>query len=106
MGGRSVAKKARISGADTISDLSASVHGFSDTVREALIPHSTSGLEATPRRKQRAIQRAQKVETYLGIDDLVAFINILEKDIESVDSYMVLSNDALRKRWVETKLGL
>ncbi|KAJ6606936.1 hypothetical protein B0H10DRAFT_1956732 [Mycena sp. CBHHK59/15] len=73
-GGGTVAKKARISGADAIRDLSASVHSFGDIVREVLIPHSTSGLEATLCRKQRAIQRAQKVETYLGIDNLVSIM--------------------------------
>ncbi|KAJ6545124.1 hypothetical protein B0H10DRAFT_2132666 [Mycena sp. CBHHK59/15] len=85
MGGGTVAKKARISGADAITDLSVSVHGFGDIVRKVLIPHSRD----LPQHRRP-----------------VSFINILEKDIELVDSYMVLCNDALRKRWVETKLGL
>ncbi|KAG6819327.1 hypothetical protein H0H93_012870 [Arthromyces matolae] len=64
-----------------------------------------SGLEATPRRKQKAIIRAQRLETgWLSDKEMVSFIGLLERDIAAVDSYEVLENDSLRKEWIRRKL--
>lgn len=81
---------------------------FGDTFREALIPSSAPGaMEPTPRRKQRAIDRAEKLEAvWLTDKQMVRLINIFRVDCQAVDAYMTVHKESLRKCWVATELGI
>jgi hypothetical protein len=50
------------------------------------------------------VARAQKLETWMSTPDLLAFVNILEKDMDVVTTYLALKGDDFRKVWVQDKL--
>ena len=101
-------KKARIStGALAISSLSTDVKGLSTALQNFLAPPpaSSSELERTPLRKQRAIIRAQELEkSWLSTRQLVAFVSVLSSSTDAVDTYTVLVDDLARKCWVRDRL--
>ncbi|KAF8060959.1 hypothetical protein FPV67DRAFT_1631942 [Lyophyllum atratum] len=101
----SAAKTPRLSaGAQGIADIGRSMGRFTEVLENVFAPTQT-GLEATPRRKQRAIGQAQELEDgWLSEDDLIKFIDVLEKDVAAVDTYLVLKKESLRKKWVRGKL--
>ncbi|KAJ7444158.1 hypothetical protein FB451DRAFT_1294444 [Mycena latifolia] len=105
---RPVVKKPRVSsGSAALAQLANSVTDVGDSIRVALAPADRGGLEATPRRVQRAIMRAQQLEAgWLTSQQLVAFINILENNTKAVNTYAVLMDESLRKSWIKNKLGL
>ncbi|KAF7371918.1 hypothetical protein MVEN_00049500 [Mycena venus] len=99
-------KKARGSGGPAaLSALASSISDVGESIRAALAPDDRSGLEATPKRKQNAIVRAQQ-ETWLPQEQLIRFINILRADTSAVDTYSVLHVDAIRKGWIRDLLGI
>ncbi|KAM5537002.1 hypothetical protein V8D89_009331 [Ganoderma adspersum] len=67
---------------------------------------SSQAVPPTPQRKQRAMQRAEKLETHLSIPKLVSLLNLFEKDVGAADAYLVIQGELLRKAWVDDKLNI
>ncbi|KAJ7480746.1 hypothetical protein FB451DRAFT_1238348 [Mycena latifolia] len=53
-----------------------------------------------------AIERAQTLETWLDDKSLVTFIEILERDQETSQTYNALHRGSVRAEWVRRKLGI
>ncbi|KAJ6549629.1 hypothetical protein B0H10DRAFT_2128274 [Mycena sp. CBHHK59/15] len=53
-----------------------------------------------------AVERAQRLESWLDDDSLVAFIELLEKDPEAAEAYAVIEREAVRVKWVRRKLEM
>ncbi|KAJ6549637.1 hypothetical protein B0H10DRAFT_2128347 [Mycena sp. CBHHK59/15] len=51
-----------------------------------------------------AVERAQCLESWLDDDSLVAFIELLEKDLGAAEAYTVIEREAVRVKWVQRKL--
>lgn len=66
-------------------------------------PPST-GVQSTPQRKARAVQRVQELETDLPQLDMLDLIDIFDKNQRHADTYNGLADDSLRKAWVARKL--
>ncbi|KAG6850244.1 hypothetical protein H0H93_015796 [Arthromyces matolae] len=97
---RTSQKRTRVaSDSQSLSNIHSSMCEFNTIFAESF-GNKKSGLEATPCRKQRAIIRAQKLETgWLSDSQLVSLIGLLKRDITAVDSYEVLESDGLQKGW-------
>ncbi|KAJ7933528.1 hypothetical protein B0H13DRAFT_2306634 [Mycena leptocephala] len=97
------AKKPRggAAGPAALSQLASSIADVGDSIRAALAPPDRGGMEATPRRKQRAILRAQQLEgDWLPEDQLVRFINILKGDTDAVDTYTLRIDFEFNPNWL------
>jgi hypothetical protein len=71
--------------------------------------YHTSALtvDMTPRRKQKAIDWAQKLEkSWLTTKQMVQLISIFKVSTEAVDAYMSIFDEEIRKGWVEGELGI
>ncbi|KAJ7789819.1 hypothetical protein B0H14DRAFT_3502547 [Mycena olivaceomarginata] len=100
-------KKMRGAGPAALTQIASSLSDVGDSIRAALAPPDSRGLEATPRRKMAAIVRAQQLESdWLPEDQMIRFIDILKSDKDAVDAYSVLGIPSLRKGWVRTQLGI
>ncbi|CAK5267040.1 unnamed protein product [Mycena citricolor] len=66
-------------------------------------PGGSSQNQPSPQRRRGAIQRAQQLETDLDDDDMVILIEILG-DVNKADTYSVLTNPAVRIRWVQKQI--
>ncbi|KAJ6626730.1 hypothetical protein B0H10DRAFT_1998348 [Mycena sp. CBHHK59/15] len=53
-----------------------------------------------------AVEHAQRLESWLDDDSLVAFIELLEKDPGAAEVYMVIEREAVRVKWVQRKLEM
>jgi hypothetical protein len=96
-------KKPRLSGqAVLLESIAQSMQGFNDVIRTAFAP---SGPD-TPRRRQEALKEAQRTEkSWLTRKQLLSLIQLLQKDNQAVETYMVLGED-VRKDWVCEQLDI
>lgn len=81
-------------------------HVFTSAMTTLLQPSTSSGLDATPKRKSRAMDRAQMLETWLDHPSLIRLLRVLETDSNAADAYLTLKNDSLRRAWVKDRLGI
>ncbi|GLB39525.1 hypothetical protein LshimejAT787_0700350 [Lyophyllum shimeji] len=83
----SSSKRGRTTGATAIEGLALSLGHFGDVIAKALAPvPSDAAVNAS--RRQDAILRAQVLEKWLTIHELLAFVNLLEKDTDAVAVYL------------------
>ncbi|KAJ7461180.1 hypothetical protein FB451DRAFT_1562992 [Mycena latifolia] len=68
-------------------------------------PAAQLAFQTTPHRKQDAIKRAQRLEKWLGLDNLVLFVELLRQDVSLVDTYNALEDDDLRVGWVKDQVN-
>ncbi|KAJ7725519.1 hypothetical protein DFH07DRAFT_970824 [Mycena maculata] len=80
-------------GPAALAQLAASV---SESLHSALGPQDCGGLATTPKRQMNAMLCAQQLETWLSLDNLAAFIEILEADVKVADTYNTLADEDLR----------
>src|ERR1700678_254470 len=59
-----------------------------------------TGLEASPIRKSTAMKRAQELETDLSDECVVGLIDLFQAHVAVADTYLSLSHEAIRKKWV------
>ena len=83
--------------------LTASLLHFGDVIGKALAPPPTEG-ELGADRHERAVICTQELETWMTTSDLLAFVNILEKDMDVVTTYLALKADDFRRVWVQDKI--
>ncbi|KAG6834298.1 hypothetical protein H0H93_010624, partial [Arthromyces matolae] len=95
-------KKARVSGAEAISSLTASISRFGDNMCKVLAGDPS---ERTPQRHRKALQLAQK-EKWLSARDRLTLCKIIEKDIKAADAYLALDLDdaEFRELWIQEKV--
>ncbi|KAJ6554104.1 hypothetical protein B0H10DRAFT_1231841 [Mycena sp. CBHHK59/15] len=53
-----------------------------------------------------AIQRAQRLESWLDDESLLPLIEILEANPSASESYSAIEQDGIRVKWVRRKLGM
>ncbi|KAF8964770.1 hypothetical protein BDZ97DRAFT_1918729 [Flammula alnicola] len=96
------AKKAKVTGADAIQSLTASISRFGDNICKALAGDPS---EKTPKRHTKAVKLAQK-EDWLPMADRLILCNVLEKDIKAADAYTALDADDVefRQMWIQEKV--
>ncbi len=63
-----------------------------------------AAMPSTPQRKQKAMLRAQELETDLSDAQMVSLINLFQQEAGAADAYLVIQREALRKAWVQNKL--
>ena len=104
------AKRVHVSaGAQALNSLLADVKGLSTALQTFLaLPDESANvgdLEKTPIRKQRAFMQVQNLEkSWLNKKQLVAFISVLSKNTNAVDTYTVLHDEEAIKGWVMARL--
>ncbi|GLB36664.1 hypothetical protein LshimejAT787_0309510 [Lyophyllum shimeji] len=107
-------KKARVTGAEAISSLTASISRFGDNI--CMVLAGDLGAPGKGRSKENkfkellpdaraAVQLAQKEDWLLKSDRLI-LCNILEKDIKAADAYTALDDDdeEFRQMWIQEKV--
>lgn len=93
-----------MNGASALEGLSHSLGRFGDAIAKALAPIPSDAV-VNSQRRQDAILRAQLLEKWLTMPDLLCFINILEKDADAVAVYLALDDKEFRKVWVQNKVN-
>lgn len=53
-----------------------------------------------------AVRRAEKLESWLSDDNLINFIDLLHKDVDSAAVYSAIEGDGIRIKWVRRQLGM
>ncbi|KAJ7790709.1 hypothetical protein B0H14DRAFT_3161274 [Mycena olivaceomarginata] len=53
-----------------------------------------------------AVQRAEKLESWLSDDNLINFIDLLQKDVDLAAVYSAIEGDGIRVKWVRRQLGV
>lgn len=109
-----IPKRARISGrAQALSRVGNSVAKLGEAISLSLTamtqPQSAPVAPPnTPRQSTRlAMRRAQQLEKeWLEPGQLLDFIEILEKSLPTVDTYMSIEDEAFRKLYVQKKLNI
>jgi hypothetical protein len=96
----SVSKRPRVGHA--LNGMNDKLDDFTDVFREAMSGKKT-GVDSTPSRKTRAMQRAQAVEITLSDKRIVALIDLFQKDVTVADAYLAITRDGVRKKWVEAR---
>lgn len=96
-------KKTKLTGASALEGLTTSLSQFSTVVGKAFAPPPTES-EVGANRREKAVIRAQELETWMSTSDLLAFVNILEKDMDAVTTYLALKGENFRKVWVQDKI--
>ncbi|KAJ7163436.1 hypothetical protein C8R43DRAFT_1123047 [Mycena crocata] len=102
-------KKARTSGALALQDIAVQALDFNGIIRDTFGPSSSNAdleLPPTPVRLQKAIKRAHKLEMWMGREQLVSLLEVLEASKSAVDVYDSLDDEDLRIRWVKRKVGI
>ena len=96
-------KKSRTTGADTIHGLTQSIDNFGTNLCKVLAMDPSL---CTLQRHKDAVQEAQKESWLLPVDRLV-FCNVLEQDINIVNTYLALDKGDLefRHMWIEEKVN-
>ncbi|KAJ6560897.1 hypothetical protein DFH09DRAFT_1316511 [Mycena vulgaris] len=103
------AKKARVSGAAALQDIAGQALDFNAILRDAFgptAPAGTTNVPPTPVRLQKAIKRAQKLETWMEKEQLVSLLEVLEEKRGAINVYDSLDDEELRIRWVKRKVGI
>jgi hypothetical protein len=81
-----------------------SLGAFNTTFAGALAPPST-GVEATPLRRTKAIAMILKLEKdWLTTIECVSLIDFLKGDQSAADVYLALTEADVRKEWVRIQL--
>ncbi|KAG6847824.1 hypothetical protein H0H93_005684 [Arthromyces matolae] len=95
-------KKTRVTGADAISGLTASISRFGDNMCKVL---AGNPADKTPHRHTKAVQRAQ-AESWLLPPQRLRLFKILEGDIKAADAYLALNEDdqEFRELWIMDKI--
>ncbi|KAG1758629.1 hypothetical protein EDD22DRAFT_956697 [Suillus occidentalis] len=78
-------------------------HYFTDAFRSSSQAQPSS-LAPSPIRRQRAMQRAQNIETHLTADEMAALIEAFQTDVNAADAYMVMRDDATHHSFVNRKI--
>lgn len=86
-----------------LEGLTASLLHFGAVIGKALAPLPTKS-ELGADCYERAVIRAQKLETWMSTSDHLAFVNILKKDMDVVTTYLALKGDNFCKVWVQDKI--
>lgn len=89
--------------ASALEGLGQSLGRFGDAIAQALAPIPSDAV-VNARRRQDAIIRAQVLEKWLAMPDLLCFVNLLEKDPDAVAVYLALDDEEFRKVWVRNKV--
>lgn len=76
--------------------ISERIDNFTEAFRVAT-GTATTGLEASPIRKCRAIRSAQELEEDLSDSELVSLVNIFRSDVGAADTYLELKHQESRK---------
>ncbi|KAG6874731.1 hypothetical protein C0992_006807 [Termitomyces sp. T32_za158] len=98
-----LAKRSKLTSASALDGLATSLSHFGDAIVKALAPvPSDAAITASCRTK--AVLRAQALEKDLATPELLALINLLEKDSNAVDVYLALDDDQFCKAWVRMKV--
>ncbi|KAJ6556375.1 hypothetical protein B0H19DRAFT_141744 [Mycena capillaripes] len=53
-----------------------------------------------------AIQRAERLESWLSDDGLINFLDLLQKDVHAAAVYNAIERDGIRVKWVQRQLGV
>ncbi|KAG6836266.1 hypothetical protein H0H93_009626 [Arthromyces matolae] len=78
-----------------LADVNQTMKSF-NTIFASAFALSSSGIDATPKQKEKAIMQAQELEAeWLSDDDLVDFIMLLEKDREVVNACNSLKSESI-----------
>ncbi|KAJ7138728.1 hypothetical protein C8R43DRAFT_1131894 [Mycena crocata] len=102
-------KKANTSGALAFQDIAMQALDFNGIIRDTFGPSSSNTdleLLPTPVRLQKVIKCAQKLETWMGREQLVSLLEVLEASKSAVDVYDSLDNEDLWIWWVKRKVGI
>lgn len=96
-------KKAKVTNADALLNLTASIGTFGDKVCSALAIDPTL---RTPHRRSKALTQAQK-ETWLELGDRMVLFSILEQDIRAVDAYLAVEGGEkeFREMYINKKVA-
>ncbi|KAJ7604324.1 hypothetical protein B0H17DRAFT_1154525 [Mycena rosella] len=103
------AKKSRssLTSASALHDVAGGISDFNDIFRIAFAPSTVSAeIPPTPAHLESAIERAQKLETWLDKPKLVELLEVLEDKKSAVDVYNSLDDEDLRIMWVKRKVGI
>ncbi|KAJ7651902.1 hypothetical protein B0H17DRAFT_1147498 [Mycena rosella] len=103
------AKKSRssLTGASALHDVAGGISDFNHIFRIAFAPSTVSTeIPPTPAHLKSAIERAQKLETWLDKPKLVELLEVLEDKKSAVDVYNSLDDEDLRIMWVKRKVGI
>jgi hypothetical protein len=92
-----------LTGATALEGLTASLSHFGAVIGKALAPPPTES-ELSADHCEKAVIRAQELETWMSTSNLLAFVNILKKDMDVVTTYLALKGDDFRKVWVQDKI--
>ncbi|KAJ7681730.1 hypothetical protein B0H17DRAFT_1138164 [Mycena rosella] len=105
----STAKKSRnsLTGVSALHDVAGQITDFNDIFRMAFVPSAVNAdIPLTPARLRSAIERAQKLETWMDKSKLVELLEVLEDKKSAVDVYNSLDDEELRIMWVKHKVGI
>ncbi|KAG6818726.1 hypothetical protein H0H93_002478 [Arthromyces matolae] len=97
-------KRMRVTGATALEGLAISLGHFGDAIVKALAP-TPSDAAVNSALRAKAILHAQTMEKDLTTMELLAFINLLEKDSNAVGVYLALEDVEFRKAWVQMKVN-
>ena len=96
-------KKTKLTGASVLEGLTTSLSQFGAVIGKALAPPPTE-TKLGADHCEKAVICAQELETWMSTSDLLAFVNILEKDMDVVTTYLALKGDDFCKVWVQDKI--
>src|SRR5271168_4571534 len=91
------------SGAHALNGIKEGLVEFTEVFRNATTGKKT-GLEASLIRKSMAMKRAQELETDLSDECVVGLIDLFQADVAVADTYLSLSCEAIRKKWVRARI--
>ena len=89
--------------AGTLSELHDGLSHFTDVIA-AVGPGFTVGLDATPIRKNKAIQHMEKFEVDLDNSQKLDLMDLFTSDVAKADAYLAIEGEGLRKEWVARRL--
>lgn len=85
---------------EALNGMGSKLDDFTDMFQETMSGKKT-GVDSTPSRKTRAMQRVQVIETTLSDKCIVALIDLFQNDVTVADAYLAITRDGVRKKWVE-----
>jgi hypothetical protein len=94
------------SGAAALMSMSTSIERFGENIIAALATPA-SAVDPAPVRRTKAISTAKAKEDWLTRSQLLALINIFQKDTAACDVYLTfVDDDELRMDWVQGQINL
>ncbi len=100
----SAEKRIRPNTSHTLGELRDGLERFTD-VFAAVGSGRSIGLDATPVRKNKAVQRMEKLEGALDDGQKLDLMDLFTKDVAMADAYLAIESEGLRKRWIDRRLS-